>query len=139
MTKPKARASGRQLLSDKADGRAAQSHDVRSTSKAVALGDLIRTRRLEYDLPMATVARQMGWDRQRLDNLESGKAVSPDVRAWVLLADRLGFKREYLLALAWEAASRPFPLRLPEPKDPRRKLLLGLLIEQHAWDVPEHP
>lgn len=112
---------------------------TRSPKSAAKLGNLIRQRRLEYELPMATVARHMGWDRQRLDNLENGKAVSTDVHAWVLLADRLGFTREHLLGLAWEVAKEPFPLRLPEEGDSRRELLLALLIEQHASDIPRLP
>src|SRR5438132_4006157 len=106
---------------------------------ASALGEMIRRKRLDYELPMATVARHIGWDRQRLDNLENGKAISTDVRAWVLLAERLGFKREYLLGLAWEAAKQPFPLKLPGRGDPRRELLLDLLIEQYVGDVPRLP
>jgi hypothetical protein len=81
----------------------------------------------------------MKWERQRLDNLENGKAVSTDVQGWVLLADRLGFTREYLLGLAWEAAKEPFPIRLPGKGDPRRNLLLALVIEQHAGDIPRLP
>lgn len=106
---------------------------------AVELGALIRRKREDYDLPMAKLARQIGWERQRLANLESGKAVSADVRAWVLLADRLGFARSYLLGLAWEAAKVPFPVKLPPAGDVRRDTLIELAIEQHAADLPELP
>src|SRR5437762_2068595 len=90
----------------------------------VELGALIRRKREDFDLPMATLARYIGWDRQRLANLESGKAVSTDVRAWVLLSERLGYNRKYLLGLAWETAKAPFPVKLPPEGDPRRDTLL---------------
>jgi hypothetical protein len=100
------------------------------------LGALVRSRIDEYDLPVATVARQIGWDgRQRLDNILRGKSISTDVRAWVLLARRLGLDTHFLVGAAWDLSSEPFPVRLPMA-GPQRTELLRLLIEQHAGDLP---
>ncbi len=119
--------------------RNAQPRKARPRPRSVLeLGTLIRNRREEYELPAATLARHLGWDRQRLDNLERGIAVSGDVRAWVRLADRLGFTREFLLGAAWDLSRQPFPLRLPPVGDPKREELLHLLISQHAQDLERY-
>jgi transcriptional regulator with XRE-family HTH domain len=105
----------------------------------VELGSLIRRRREEYDITISKLARHVGWGRQRLANLEDGKAISTDVRAWVLMSERLGFERRYLLSLAWGIAKKPFHLRLPSPDDPLRERILNLIIEQQASDLPSLP
>jgi hypothetical protein len=101
----------------------------------VELGALIRARIDEYGLHIATVARDIGWTPSRLDTLLRGISISPEVRAWVLLSQRVGLGPYYLLGVAWDIAPESFHLRLPEGGDPRRDEFLRLLVEQDAGDI----
>jgi len=102
----------------------------------VRLGEMIRNRREELRLKMKEVAGRLRWTTQFYGEVEKGFKSSPDVGAWIRLADILQLDRIRLIQQVWDTRDS-LPVLLPPEPDDRRLTLLTIVVDMYAASEPE--
>jgi len=97
---------------------------------------MLRNRREELRLKMKEVAGRLRWTTQFYGEVEKGFKSSPDVGAWIRLADILQLDRIRLIQQVWDTRGS-LPVSLPPQSDNRRLTLLTIVVDMYAANEPE--